>query len=65
MPGVTARRQPSGGVAVAATTAVRDAFGELREVILPLARDDDPGILAETFWGGLHGLVTLMRGGVC
>ncbi|MEU0433499.1 TetR/AcrR family transcriptional regulator [Streptomyces sp. NPDC006290] len=46
-----------------APPAVRDALGELREAILPLALDDDPGILTETFWGGLHGLVALMRGG--
>ncbi|MER5379073.1 TetR/AcrR family transcriptional regulator [Streptomyces sp. NPDC002688] len=46
-----------------APPALRDAFGELREAILPLAGDDDPGILTETFWGGLHGLVTLMRSG--
>lgn len=46
-----------------APPALREAFGEPREVILPLAGDDDPGILAETFWGGLRGLVTLMRSG--
>lgn len=43
--------------------ALRDAFGELHRVIQPLAGDDDPDILTETFWAGLHGLVTLMRSG--
>jgi AcrR family transcriptional regulator len=46
-----------------APSALRDAFGELREAILPLAGDDDPAILTETFRSGLHGLVTLTRGG--
>ncbi|MFJ6833784.1 TetR/AcrR family transcriptional regulator [Streptomyces sp. NPDC091209] len=46
-----------------APSALRDALGELREAILPLAGDDDPAVLAETYWSGLHGLVTLMRGG--
>ncbi|WP_405883315.1 TetR/AcrR family transcriptional regulator [Streptomyces sp. NBC_01136] len=46
-----------------APPALRDAFGELHRTIQPLAGDDDPDIFAETFWSGLHGLVTLMRSG--
>ncbi|MFF4349703.1 TetR/AcrR family transcriptional regulator [Streptomyces sp. NPDC001530] len=46
-----------------APPALWDAFGELHRTIEPLAGDDDPGILTETFWSGLHGLVTLMRSG--
>ncbi|MER5530510.1 TetR/AcrR family transcriptional regulator [Streptomyces sp. NPDC002677] len=47
-----------------APAALRDAFGELFQVVEPIAMaDDDAGILTETFWAGLHGLVTLMRGG--
>ncbi|MEU7920262.1 hypothetical protein ACGFIP_27595 [Micromonospora zamorensis] len=29
----------------------------------PVAGDDDLETLTETFWAGLHGLVTLMRNG--
>ncbi|MGW7367712.1 TetR/AcrR family transcriptional regulator [Streptomyces sp. NPDC054841] len=46
-----------------APAALRDAFGELLQAVQPLADDDDPGILTETFWAGLHGLATLMRSG--
>lgn len=46
-----------------APPALWDAFGELCQAVQPFAGDDDPGILTETFWSGLHGLVTLMRGG--
>ncbi|MFI0962606.1 TetR/AcrR family transcriptional regulator [Streptomyces sp. NPDC021080] len=45
-----------------APSALRGAFGELPTAILPPAGGDDPA-LAETFWGGLHGLVTLTRSG--
>ncbi|ALO96299.1 TetR-family transcriptional regulator [Streptomyces hygroscopicus subsp. limoneus] len=41
-----------------------DAFTELRLVVEPIAAEgDDLGLLTETFWAGLHGLVTLMRSG--
>jgi hypothetical protein len=43
--------------------ALKEAFGELREAVRPLARDDNLETLTETFWSGLHGLVTLMRNG--
>jgi len=46
-----------------APPALREAFGELREVVRPLARDADLDTLTETIWCGLHGLLTLMRGG--
>jgi AcrR family transcriptional regulator len=46
-----------------APPALQAAFGEVRDVLLPFAGDDDPGLLAETFWSCLHGLVTLMRSG--
>jgi AcrR family transcriptional regulator len=40
------------------------AFGELREAVRPVAvREDDLEALTETFWSGLHGLLTLMRNG--
>jgi hypothetical protein len=35
----------------------------LRQVVRPFAGDDDEGVLTEVLWSGLHGLVTLMRGG--
>jgi AcrR family transcriptional regulator len=47
----------------AAPAALRDSFGELREAVRPLAREDDLETLTETLWSGLHGLVTLMRNG--
>ncbi|GAA4625752.1 TetR/AcrR family transcriptional regulator [Actinoallomurus vinaceus] len=46
-----------------APPALKAAFGELLEVVRPLAGDDDLPALAETFWSGLHGLMTLMRSG--
>ncbi|WUH88978.1 TetR/AcrR family transcriptional regulator [Streptomyces sp. NBC_00433] len=47
-----------------APAALRDAFGELRAAAVPLAAPgDDPGVLTETVWSGLHGLLTLMRSG--
>ncbi|WP_147942428.1 TetR/AcrR family transcriptional regulator [Microbispora sp. CSR-4] len=46
-----------------APPALQAAFGELAEAVRPHARGDDLGALTETFWAGLHGLVTLMRGG--
>ncbi|WCN81991.1 TetR/AcrR family transcriptional regulator [Micromonospora sp. LH3U1] len=38
-------------------------FAELAETVRPMAGDDDLETFAETFWSGLHGLVTLMRSG--
>jgi hypothetical protein len=29
----------------------------------PIAGDDNVDVLTETFWNGLHGLLTLMRNG--
>jgi AcrR family transcriptional regulator len=46
-----------------APPALREGFGELREVVRPLAGDDNLETLTETFWSGLHGLMTLMRSG--
>ena len=42
---------------------LRDGFDELLQAVRPLAGDDDPGILTETFWAGLHGLAMLARSG--
>ncbi|MEY9994498.1 AcrR family transcriptional regulator [Streptomyces sp. V4I8] len=43
---------------------LQQAFGELRTAVEPFAGEgDDPGLLTETYWAGLHGLVTLMRSG--
>lgn len=44
-----------------APAALHAAFGELLHAVQPLAADDDPGILTETFWAALHGLATLTR----
>lgn len=38
-------------------------FAELCETVRPVAGDDDLETVTETFWAGLHGLVTLMRSG--
>ncbi|SOD83417.1 TetR/AcrR family transcriptional regulator [Streptomyces sp. Ag109_G2-15] len=47
-----------------APAPLREAFGELLHAVEPIAAEgDDPGLLTETFWAGLHGLVTLMRSG--
>ncbi|WP_245667339.1 TetR-like C-terminal domain-containing protein [Actinomadura macra] len=46
-----------------APAALHAAFGELRGALRPHAGDEDPDLLTEVFWGGLHGLVTLLRGG--
>ncbi|GGO80389.1 TetR/AcrR family transcriptional regulator [Wenjunlia tyrosinilytica] len=46
-----------------APAALREAFASLHRVIEPLAGDEDPDALTETFWSGLHGLITLMRSG--
>lgn len=46
-----------------APAALQEAFAELREAVRPLAGDDDLASLTETYWSGLHGLVTLMSSG--
>lgn len=47
-----------------APAPLRAAFAELRRAVEPVAHeDDDPALLTETFWAGLHGLVTLTRSG--
>ncbi|CAL9436179.1 hypothetical protein SUDANB145_02148 [Streptomyces sp. enrichment culture] len=47
-----------------APEALREAFGELAGAVTPVAAEgEDPALLTETFWAGLHGLVTLMRSG--
>jgi AcrR family transcriptional regulator len=43
--------------------ALHEAFAELRETVRPLAEDDNLETLTETFWSGLHGLLTLTRTG--
>lgn len=42
---------------------LRNGFDELLQAVLPLAGDEDPGLLTETFWAGLHGLAMLERSG--
>ncbi|HEY4465750.1 MAG TPA: TetR/AcrR family transcriptional regulator [Streptosporangiaceae bacterium] len=46
-----------------APAPLRDGFAVLYQVIAPLSGDDDPAAVTETFWSGLHGLLTLMRSG--
>ncbi|MFE1026401.1 TetR/AcrR family transcriptional regulator [Streptomyces sp. NPDC058818] len=47
-----------------APPALQEAFGELLSAVEPLAAEgEDPALLTETYWAGLHGLVTLMRSG--
>jgi hypothetical protein len=46
-----------------APASLREAFAELSLTLRPFARRDDPETLAETFWSGLHGLVTLLHHG--
>jgi AcrR family transcriptional regulator len=46
-----------------APPALHAGFDELRQVVRPFAGDDDEGVLTEVLWSGLHGLVTLVRGG--
>jgi AcrR family transcriptional regulator len=43
--------------------ALRAGFDELRHVVRSIAADDDEQLLTEVIWSGLHGLVTLTRGG--
>lgn len=46
-----------------APAALHAGFDELRLVVQPFAGDDEVDLLAEVLWSGLHGLMTLMRGG--
>lgn len=46
-----------------APESLHAAFGELRQAVRHIAGDDDVDLLAEALWSGLHGLVTLTRGG--
>jgi AcrR family transcriptional regulator len=46
-----------------APAALQAGFDELRQVVRPFAGDDDVDLLAEVLWSGLHGLVSLTRGG--
>ncbi len=47
-----------------APAALQEAFGELVRAVEPIAAPgDDVGLLTETYWAGLHGLVTLVRSG--
>lgn len=46
-----------------APAALHAGFDELVGALRPHAGAEDLGVLAETFWAALHGLVTLTRGG--
>ncbi|CAM5636801.1 TetR/AcrR family transcriptional regulator [Streptomyces violaceorubidus] len=47
-----------------APAPLQEAFGELLCAVEPfVAEGEDPALLTETFWAGLHGLVTLTRSG--
>ncbi|WP_214321254.1 TetR/AcrR family transcriptional regulator [Nonomuraea sediminis] len=46
-----------------APPALHDAFAQLRESLRPLVREEELELLTETFWAGLHGLLTLTRSG--
>jgi AcrR family transcriptional regulator len=46
-----------------APAALQEGFAELRETVRPIIGDDDLETFTETFWSGLHGLLTLMRNG--
>lgn len=51
-------------VTAEAPVELRAAFDELRQAVAPMAADgDDIGLLAETYWAGLHGLASLARSG--
>jgi AcrR family transcriptional regulator len=43
--------------------ALSEAFSTMREALRPFAGEDDLDVRTEVLWAGLHGLVTLMRGG--
>ncbi|MGV9338960.1 TetR/AcrR family transcriptional regulator [Streptomyces sp. NPDC003688] len=47
-----------------APAPLQEAFGELFQAVEPTAgENEDRGLLTETYWAALHGLVTLMRSG--
>jgi AcrR family transcriptional regulator len=46
-----------------APPALHAGFDELAEALRPHVPAEDLGLLTETFWAALHGLVTLTRGG--
>ncbi|NRQ30768.1 TetR/AcrR family transcriptional regulator [Nonomuraea sp. NN258] len=46
-----------------APATLHASFNTIAAAIAPHADGDDVGLLTETFWAALHGLVTLMRGG--
>lgn len=47
-----------------APAPLQEAFGEMLRAVEAVAGEgEDLGLLTETFWAGLHGLVTLMRSG--
>ncbi|GAA2712019.1 TetR/AcrR family transcriptional regulator [Actinoplanes palleronii] len=46
-----------------APAALHAGFDELRVVVRPVPAGVDEGLLTEVLWAGLHGLVTLTRGG--
>ncbi|MEW1645480.1 TetR/AcrR family transcriptional regulator [Streptomyces sp. NPDC091219] len=47
-----------------APAPLQAAFAEISRAVEPIAaQGEDPGLLTETYWAGLHGLVTLMRSG--
>lgn len=53
-------RLPFGGYS---PTALSAAFAEVRAAVQSRAGNDDVDLLTEVFWGALHGLVALERGG--
>ncbi len=46
-----------------APAPLHSAFAEICHALGPFAGEDDPETLAETFWSGLHGLLTLLHNG--
>jgi hypothetical protein len=42
---------------------LQEGFGELREAVRAVVGNDDLDVQTEVFWAGLHGLMTLLRGG--
>lgn len=42
---------------------LREAFQSMADPLAAHAGSDEPGLFVETFWAGLHGLVTLTRAG--
>jgi AcrR family transcriptional regulator len=46
-----------------APAPLQAGFDELRQVVRPIAGDEDVDVVTEVLWAGLHGLVTLTRSG--